>query len=586
MRTKIYSPPGAGFLFAGLWLYALAPQLTPAASWVTTASMGTARASHTATLLPNGEVLVAGGAGGNSLTPLSGCELYNPATGTWTNTGPLTMARYEHTATLLNNGKVLVAGGLPIAAFTSAELYDPATGSWTLVSQMHAFHVQHTATLLPDGKVLVAAGGGDNVAELYDPATGTWTLTGELASSRNFDAATLLNGKVLVAGGFNNVGALLNSAELYDPGTGTWTTIGSLSSGRANHITALLPNGLVLAAGGRTLAGFLTSAELYSPTTAIWTNTGSLNTARYAHTATLLPNGLVLVTGGWGTNGQLSSAELFDPSTGLWTGTASLQTRRDYHAATLLPDGTVLVTGGYTGNSSITVATAELYQFNSPPIAHCRDVTKAADANCSATVTPDEVDDGSVDPDGDPVTLSLVPPGPFPLGTNLVTLVVADNHGATNTCNATITVVHTQPPLVDCSVAQSVLWPPNHRLVNVGLEAVATDQCEPVGPVIVSVFSNQASGTDGPDAIDIGAGTLKLRSERTGNPIGRVYLIVVTATNASGNLGVSCCTVVVLSNQSAAALAAVEAEAAQSSSYCLSHNGTPPPGYYAIGQSF
>ena len=574
-------------MFAALWICASAPQLAPAASWVTTASMGTARSFHTATLLPNGKVLVAGGAGGNALTPLSSSELYEPATGTWTNTGSLTIARYEHTATLLNNGKVLVAGGVgATAAFTSAELYDPATRKWTPTGQMHALRVQHTATLLPDGKVLVAAGGGNNNAELYDPATGLWTLTGELTISRNFHTATLLNGKVLVAGGFTGVGVALSSAELYDPGTGNWTATGSLSASPANHTATLLPNGEVLATGGRDQAGFLTSAELYNATTGVWTNTGSLNTGRYAHTATLLPNGSVLVVGGWGTNGQLSSAELYDPATGLWTGTASLQTRRAYHTATLLPNGSVLVTGGETGNSSTTVATAELYNFNSPPIARCRDVTKVADANCSASVNPDEVDDGSVDPDGDPVTLSLVPPGPFPLGTNSVTLIVADNHGATNTCNATITVVDTEPPVVVCAVLRSVLWPPNHRLVNVGLEAVATAPCESVGPVMVSVFSNQVDGGSGDDdATDIGPGTLKLRQERT-SPLGRVYLIVVTASDASANLGVNCCTVVVPPNQSTAAIAAVEAEATQSSSYCLSHNGAPPSGYYTIGQSF
>jgi WD40 repeat protein len=553
--------------------------------------MRTARQSHTATLLPSGKILVVGGGGGNGLTALSSCELYDPATGAWTTTGSLTNARLNHTATLLNNGKVLVAGGNgATAAYTSAELYDPTTGNWTPTGRMNALHTIHTATMLPNGKVLVAAGGGNNTAELYDPATGTWTLTGSLTTSRGWHTATWLNGKVLVAGGFNNVVAVLTSAELYDPATGTWTATGSLNASRANHIAALLPNGLVLAAGGRDdTFVFLNSAELYSPATATWTNTGSLNFQRYAHASTLLANGRVLVVGGWGTNGQLASAELFDPATGLWTSTASLHTRRDFHTATLLRNGKVLVTGGQTGNSSLTIASAEIYDPNNPPIARCRDVTKEADANCAASVTAGEVDNGSADPDGDPITLSLSPPGPFLLGTTPVTLIVADNHGSTNTCNATVTVVDTQPPLVVCSVRQSVLWPPNHKLVNVGLEAFAADECSSaLAPVSVRVFSNEddaaAASRGAPDASDIGPGTLKLREERTSHPLGRVYLIVVTATDSSGNLGVKCCTVIIPANQSAAAFAAVEAEATQTSSYCLSHTGAPPPDYFLIGK--
>ena len=149
------------------------------AAWVTNGPMATTRSLHTATLLPNGKVLVVGGYNTNGSLALG--ELYDPATGKWTATAALTVARHDHTATLLANGKVLVAGGF--YAGNSAELYDPATGTWSPTGATTDARGAHTATLLANGKVLVAGGatsGGNAIstAELYDPATGTWTLTG------------------------------------------------------------------------------------------------------------------------------------------------------------------------------------------------------------------------------------------------------------------------------------------------------------------------------------------------------------------------------------------------------------------------
>src|ERR1041385_7501526 len=144
--------------------------------------------------------------------------------GSWTATGSLAVARYVHTATLLPNGKVLVAGGYNGSYLTSAELYDPATGTWTATGSLSTARDSPTATLLSNGKVLVAGGNNGSSylasAELYDPASGTWTATGNLTTARDSHTATLLpNGKVLVAGGLNN-SDFVASAELYDVGLG------------------------------------------------------------------------------------------------------------------------------------------------------------------------------------------------------------------------------------------------------------------------------------------------------------------------------------------------------------------------------
>ncbi|MHB9140008.1 MAG: Kelch repeat-containing protein, partial [Victivallaceae bacterium] len=165
-------------------------------------SMGSAKNSHTATLLPNGKILVAGGYNGASI---SLAELYDPATKTFSATGSMSSAREGHSATLLPNGKVLVAGGSGAGILSSAELYDPAAGTFSATGSMSSARTAHTATLLPNGKVLVAGGyngASISTAELYDPAAGTFSATGSMGAARYAYTATLLpNGKVLVAGG-------------------------------------------------------------------------------------------------------------------------------------------------------------------------------------------------------------------------------------------------------------------------------------------------------------------------------------------------------------------------------------------------
>ena len=138
-----------------------------------------ARSGYTATLLPDGMVLVAGGAFGR--VSLGSAELYDPNTGTWTATGSMIEARSAHTARLLPDGRVLVVGGYYDSTapsgrsnFTtilaSAELYDPGRGTWTAGGSMIGARGGHTATLLLDGTVLVEGNGAS--AELYDPGSG------------------------------------------------------------------------------------------------------------------------------------------------------------------------------------------------------------------------------------------------------------------------------------------------------------------------------------------------------------------------------------------------------------------------------
>jgi len=331
-------------------------------AWRNGAAMLTERAYQSATVLPDGDVLVAGGA--NQATYLSSAERYHPASNTWTATGSMAQARLGHTATLLLSGQVLVTGGMVNATdLAGAELYDPATGLWSTAAHQPVPRLAHTATLLGDGRVLVAGGLNDSrtpvpVAEVYDPTTGLWTNTGPMVTPREMHTATLLpNGKVLVAGG-NDATSRLQSAELYDPATNTWTAAASMTAVRGNGHTATLlasaEGGKVLVAGGND-GNFVATAELYDPVADTWTAVASMNTPRALHNAALLPDGQVLVAGG-SENGvgahYLASTERYNPATNTWTATVgSLATPRQGSAATLLPSGQVLVSGGQDDTS-------------------------------------------------------------------------------------------------------------------------------------------------------------------------------------------------------------------------------------------
>ncbi|SDZ23747.1 N-acetylneuraminic acid mutarotase [Amycolatopsis xylanica] len=296
--------------------------------WSQTGELGIARGCHSTTRLADGSVLAAGGTSGSAPFPSQGsdtAERYDPVAGTWAPAGTMTAGRWSHSATLLGDGRVLVAGGQGVRSpgngttLSSAEIYDPVAKTWTATGPMTDRRSGHQAVLLPDGRVLViggiaTTGGGEYTGlafcELFDPATGAWTPTGTLARPRwNNTATVLTDGTVLVTGGgwpgmvndwvFNS-GADWTT-ERYDPASGQWTADADLSSARTWHQAVLLRSGKVLVFGGANApsltAGFR-SAEIYDPLTRSWTAAAGLRTGRWAAVAVLLADGRVLTAGG------------------------------------------------------------------------------------------------------------------------------------------------------------------------------------------------------------------------------------------------------------------------------------------------
>lgn len=323
------------------------------------------RSGHTATLLPDGKVLIVGGMRRNQDFYKS-AELYDPATGKFERTGEMSIGRVGQIAVLLSTGKVLIAGGwVGHGGTDSAEIYDPATGKFSVISKMNSRRGRPSATLLPNGDVLVAGGEREDneslaSAEIFHVKTLSFQPTGSMHHARIAHTATLLgDGRVLFAGGYT--GDVSATAELYDPKSGTFTETGNLSVARCKHTAGLLPDGRVLIAGGSDSRGWngnLSSAEIYDPHTGKFTPTAALNDSRFKlpDEAVRLDSGKLLIAGG------SKDVEIFDPASGKFLVAAGQMTdARHYMSETRLKDGRVLMTGGYPNNPEAT-AQAWIYR--------------------------------------------------------------------------------------------------------------------------------------------------------------------------------------------------------------------------------
>lgn len=318
-------------------------------------AMSIARATHQATLLASGHLLITGGCSGRCDAPLASVERYDPATRSFQGLAPMGRPRNSHAAVALPDGRVLVAGGWVNRDVTaSTEIFDPANGRFTDAGNMSVPRAAAIAARLPDGRVLFTGGITSQSeplasAEMFDPATSTFTAVSPMQTARVGHAAvTLADGRVLIIGGRQvRRGETLQSAEIFDPTTGRFQFTGQMATPRHKHGAARLADGRVLVIGGsdaRDGQGRYKSTEVYDPATGKFSSGADMHWRRFKLTDAIavLPSGRILVAGG------AAQFELYDPAKRAFVTLAgNLNGAREFATASLLPSGDVLVLGGY-----------------------------------------------------------------------------------------------------------------------------------------------------------------------------------------------------------------------------------------------
>jgi Galactose oxidase, central domain len=345
-------------------VFALTASIATGTEHISSASnMNLARAGHTATLLPDGKVLVAAGC------IVDGCEdrltrtveVFDPSKNTFSNTGQLAVARVGHAAILLDSGKVLIVGGWAGSGATaSAELYDPTTNVFAMTGNMNEARDGFTATRLTDGRVLIVGGYRGNMqrlssAELYDPRQGTFAVIGHMGTARMSHSASLLpDGRVLIVGGTRTRGEVLSSAEIFDPMTGIFQTASGLRSPRHKQAAVTLNDGRIMVLGGadaNEFNGQFSSTETFNPKSGQFVSSAEMKAARFkiSDAVTQLVNGDVLIAG------SDRTVEIFDPIKNTFRAiSGQLDAERSFSTVTRLPDDRVLIAGGYDPNIRVT----------------------------------------------------------------------------------------------------------------------------------------------------------------------------------------------------------------------------------------
>jgi hypothetical protein len=335
-------------------------------SQTVTGRMAQARVGAAAVLLPDGRILITGGASTNG-TPLASAEFYNPSTGGFSFAPSMSEPRSNHAAIVLKNGNVLVTGGLTSGGgySDSAELFDAKSGKWALLdASLGTGRAGHSMAILPDGNVVIAGGKGTagTVGSLmvFNFSDRTISHAGSLLTARtDAVAAATPDGRVIIAGGIDRDNKVLASTEIfkYDPATHMGGIIAgpSMSSPRTSASATSTYDGVAIV-GGHNGHIDLGTADIFDASTNRFTVANG-GTPRSGHFAALLPNnGHILILGGTGG----ASADLLQPwgnsRNGAFLATSGSLSNRNGGFASPSLSGSLLAGGG-NGRS------AELFGF-------------------------------------------------------------------------------------------------------------------------------------------------------------------------------------------------------------------------------
>ncbi len=324
--------------------------------WTSTSSIDTSRIRFTATVLPNGNVMIIGGMNGPEL---SSCEIYNSNTDTWTAAENLPVPRQQHTATLINDSIILVIGGVSTSnSLDHVDAYNINTNTWSSKSPLPYRPAGHSATLLENGKILIAGGWEApsydwfRTSVIYDYETDSYSNQGNFGAStadaRDAHSSILLNnGNVLIAGGIGSSGGQENSF-IYDVVNNVWSSAIPFTGKRASSSIIKLESGNLLLIGGYDWMSFNFSnnIQMFDAETETWDSYLDMATNRALSSVAFLPDGKILLAGGNNSTGSLSEAILIDTISVTETIIDPLPDGRYHAQAITLDDNRIMLISG------------------------------------------------------------------------------------------------------------------------------------------------------------------------------------------------------------------------------------------------